>query len=66
MLEVLLYLGLHREELCLLKVRDIHNHRGVPHLRVLGKGGKTRYVPLHPASAECLHTYLDWKRPATA
>jgi site-specific recombinase XerD len=50
----------------LLKVRDIHNHRGVPHLRVLGKGGKTRYVPLHPASAECLHTYLDWKRPATA
>ncbi|WP_042319774.1 tyrosine-type recombinase/integrase [Paraburkholderia caledonica] len=59
MLAVLLYHGLRREELCLLKVRDIHDRRGVPHLRVHGKGGKTRYVPLHPASAERLHTYLE-------
>ncbi|CAB3774283.1 tyrosine-type recombinase/integrase [Paraburkholderia humisilvae] len=39
MLAVLLYHGLRREELCLLKVRDIHDRRGVPHLRVHGKGG---------------------------
>ncbi len=59
MLAVLLYHGLRREELCLLKVRDIHDRRGVPHLRVHGKGGKTRYVALHPASAERLHTYVE-------
>ncbi|MFM0032982.1 tyrosine-type recombinase/integrase [Paraburkholderia madseniana] len=59
MLAVLLYHGLRREELCLLKVSDIYGRRGVLHLRVHGKGGRTRYVPLHPASAERLHTYLE-------
>ncbi|KGU95186.1 hypothetical protein X888_3000 [Burkholderia pseudomallei MSHR4377] len=59
MLAVLLYHGLRREELCLLKVRDIHDRRGVPHLRIHGKGSKLRHVPLHPASAERLHTYLE-------
>jgi site-specific recombinase XerD len=42
-LSVLLYHGLRREELCALKVRDIHPRRGVLHLRVHGKGGKLRY-----------------------
>lgn len=59
LLAVLLYHGLRREELCLLKVRDIHDRRGVPHLRVHGKGNKPRHVPLHPASSERLHTYLE-------
>lgn len=59
LLAVLLYHGLRREELCSLKVRDIHNRRGVPHLRIHGKGNKLRHVPLHPASAERLHTYLE-------
>ncbi|AIV50269.1 tyrosine-type recombinase/integrase [Burkholderia pseudomallei] len=59
LLAVLLHHGLRREELCLLKVRDIHDRRGVPHLRVHGKGNKPRHVPLHPASAERLHTYLE-------
>jgi integrase len=56
---VLLYHGLRRAELCLLKVKDIHDRRGVPHLRIHGKGGKTRYLPLHPASAERIHAYLE-------
>ena len=44
----LLYHALRREELCKLKYRDFrHARRGVPHLRVLGKGEKTRYLPLH-------------------
>jgi site-specific recombinase XerD len=59
LLSVLLYHGLRREELCLLTVRDIHARRGVPHLRVRGKGGKTRYLPLHPGSAERIHAYLE-------
>ncbi|AMM18804.1 integrase (plasmid) [Burkholderia sp. PAMC 28687] len=59
LLAVLLYHGLRREELCLLKVRDIHDRRGVPHLRIHGKGNKLRYVPLHPGSAERIHAYLE-------
>jgi site-specific recombinase XerD len=58
-LSTLLYHGLRREELCLLKVRDIHDRRGVKHLRVHGKGGKLRYVPLHPDCAEKIDTYLE-------
>ena len=66
MLAVLLDHGLRREELCLLKVRDIHDRRGVPHLRIHGKGNKVRHVPLHPASAERLHTYLGAARHGAA
>lgn len=58
-LSVLLYHGLRREELATLKVRDIQHRRGVPHLRVHGKGSKIRFVPLHPASQEHLHAYLE-------
>jgi site-specific recombinase XerD len=59
LLAVLLYHGLRREELCLLKVRDIHDRCGVSHLRIHGKGGKTRHLPLHPAAAERIHAYLE-------
>ena len=59
LLSVFLYHGLRREELCTLKVRDITSRRGVAHLRVHGKGGKTRYIPLHPGTAELLTDYLE-------
>jgi site-specific recombinase XerD len=58
MISVFLYHGLRREELATLKVGDIQERSGVKHLRVLGKGSKIRYVPLHPASAEKIETYL--------
>lgn len=59
MLATLLYHALRREELCRLKVKDFkHERRGVPHLKVSGKGGKTRYVPLHPAAAGLVCDYL--------
>jgi site-specific recombinase XerD len=58
-LSVLLYHGLRREELASLKVRDVQSRRGVPHLKVHGKGSKIRFVPLHPASQEALHAYLE-------
>jgi integrase len=31
----------------------------VPHLRVHGKGGKLRYLPLHPGTAELVTDYLE-------
>lgn len=58
-LYVLFYHALRREELCRLRVNDIHERRGVKHLRVHGKGAKLRYVPLHPASSERLEEYLE-------
>lgn len=59
-LATLLYHALRREEVCKLKVRDFRQERrGVVHLKVSGKGGKTRYVPLHPAAGGCIAEYLE-------
>lgn len=38
---------------------DVHQRRGVTHLRVLGKGSKLRYVPLHPSTAEAIDAYIQ-------
>jgi integrase/recombinase XerD len=59
-LSTLLYHALRRDELCKLKVRDFqHTRRGVPHLKVSGKGEKTRYLPLHPGTNTLIHEYLE-------
>src|SRR5208337_2400782 len=59
-LSTLLFHALRREELCKLNVRDFrHARKGVPHLKVSGKGGKTRYLPLHPGTNALIHDYLD-------
>jgi integrase/recombinase XerD len=59
-LSTLLFHALRREELCKLKVKDFrHARKGVPHLKVAGKGGKTRYLPLHPGTQGLIHDYLD-------
>jgi site-specific recombinase XerD len=59
-LATLLYHALRRDELCKLKVRDYaQERRGVPHLKVSGKGGKTRYLPLHPAASGLIAEYLE-------
>jgi site-specific recombinase XerD len=59
-LATLLYHALPREELCKLLVKDFrHERRGVAHLKVSGKGGKTRYVPLHPAAGGLILEYLE-------
>jgi site-specific recombinase XerD len=58
-LSTLLFHALRRDELCKLTVRDFrHAREGVPHLRIAGKGGKTRYVPLHPGTHALIHDYL--------
>ena len=60
MLSTLLYHALRRDELCKLKVKDFkHERRGVAHLKISGKGGKTRYVPLHPAASGLITEYLE-------
>ena len=60
LLATLLYHALRRDELCKLTIKDFkHERRGVRHLRVSGKGGKTRYVPLHPAASSLISDYLE-------
>ena len=59
MLSALLYHGLRREELCSRKVRDISERRDVAHLRIHGKGGKLRYLPVHPGTDELILEYVD-------
>jgi site-specific recombinase XerD len=58
-LATLLYHGLRCEELCTLKVRDIHQREGVVHVRVEGKGDKVRSLPLHVLAQRLIRAYLD-------
>ena len=58
-LAILLYHALRRAELCSLKVKDYAERRGIKTLRVHGKGGKLRYVPVHPKAVALLEEYLD-------
>jgi len=57
-LATLLYHGLRCEELCTLRVGDVHQREGVPHIRVEGKGDKVRYLPLHPLAQRLITAYL--------
>lgn len=59
LLAVLLYHGLRREEAAQLRVSDIQERRGIKHLQIHGKGGKLRYLPLHPTAAERIYAYLE-------
>jgi site-specific recombinase XerD len=58
-LAVLLYHGLRREEAAQLMTNDLQDRRGIKHLKVRGKGGKTRYLPLHPVAADRIYEYLE-------
>lgn len=58
-LAVLLYHGLRREEAAQLMTNDLQDRRGIKHLQVRGKGGKTRYLPLHPVAADRIYEYLE-------
>jgi site-specific recombinase XerD len=59
-LATLLYHGLRRDELCKITVKDFRIQRdGIQHLEVHGKGGKTRYVPLHRVAIAAVSDYLD-------
>jgi site-specific recombinase XerD len=47
-LAILLYQGLRRAELCALSVGDYCERGGFKNLRIKGKGGKIRFLPLNP------------------
>lgn len=59
MLAVLLYHGLRATELCLLKIKDYAERRGVRTLCIHGKGGKLRYIPVHPKAVAAIGDYLE-------
>lgn len=59
-LSALLFHGLRRAELCGLAVGDLQSRRGVVHFRVYGKGGKHRYIPVHPQTMERINDYLEF------
>src|SRR6202166_2953670 len=48
-LATLLYHGIRREELCSLRVQDLHSRQGVMHFRIMGKRAKIRFIPVNPA-----------------
>jgi integrase/recombinase XerC len=60
LVELLYGAGLRVGELSALDVRDLDLHRG--DVRVLGKGGKERVVPLPGAAREALGVYLESRR----
>jgi integrase/recombinase XerD len=61
-LATLLYHGMRREELCLLRLRDIQSREGVPHFRIQGKRGKIRFVPVHPMALRLIGEYLQARK----
>jgi len=69
-LSVLLFHALRREELCKLRVRDLQEREGLPHLFIRGKGGKVRFVPIEAGTQRLIREYLlvsghadDWPGP---
>jgi len=60
LVELLYGAGLRVGETAALDVRDLDLHRG--EVRVMGKGGKERVVPLPAAARESLGAYLDSRR----
>ena len=57
-LATFLYHALRRTELCNLKVKDIQEREGIKQIRILGKGSKERYVPIHPVAITRITEYL--------
>jgi integrase/recombinase XerD len=58
-LATLFYHGIRREELFLLRLRDLQSRLGVMHLRIKGKRDKIRFVPVHPMALRLIGEYLE-------
>jgi integrase/recombinase XerD len=57
-LATLLYHGIRREELCGLRVKDLHSREGVVHFRIKGKREKIRFLPVNAAAQRTIEDYL--------
>ena len=58
----LLYHGLRREELCLLRVKDMTRRDGIMHFKIRGKGRggkKIRYIVVGPQALRFIEEYLE-------
>ncbi len=64
-LATLLYHGMRREELCSLKIKDVHSREGVMHFRVTGKRSKIRFIPVNPAAQRLIEDYLAMTKHRT-
>jgi len=62
MLELLYASGLRVSELCRLELADLNLELGV--VRVMGKGGRQRLVPVGKAAVAAIEQYLSSARPA--
>lgn len=58
-LAVLLYHGLRRQEVASLRLCDLQRRDGLLHLRIHGKGGRLRYIPLHGDAENSINHYLQ-------
>lgn len=58
-LVMLFTLGLRRSELAQIKVKDFYQERGHYVIRIQGKGGKDRHLPLNPSIINEMQAYLD-------
>jgi integrase/recombinase XerD len=58
-LATLLYQGIRRDELCLLRLRDMESRQGVMHFRIKGKRDKIRFVPIHAVVLRLIAEYLE-------
>ncbi|WBW97311.1 tyrosine-type recombinase/integrase [Oceanirhabdus sp. W0125-5] len=55
-IQILMFIGVRVSELCDIKIKNIDFLTG--HLKVIGKGGKLREVPLKPEVVESIKEYL--------
>jgi integrase/recombinase XerD len=60
----LLQLGLRRAELCAVTIADLGEERGHQTVRIAGKGGKDRVLPLQPSLWRATLTYLEMSNRA--
>jgi integrase/recombinase XerD len=58
-LATLLYHGIRREEVCLLRLRDMQSRQGFMHFRIKGKRDKIRFVHVHPLVQRLIEEYLE-------
>jgi len=58
-LAVFLFHAVRRAELCDLHVKDYGEREGIRHLTVHGKGGKIRFIPVHPRAVRLVEEYLE-------